>query len=109
MTPELEELIRRHLLTPQMESAIVEMKELIGRHYPEATFDLHVGEHPVGLYLIPTVDHDDLDEVADLFMDRLVDLQIDEKLTLFVIPVRTPERDARIAAEQAAEQSLLVP
>jgi hypothetical protein len=109
MTPELEDLIMKHLLTPRMEAAIAEIKDLIRRRYPEVTFDLYVGEDPVGLYLIPIVDRDDLDEVADVFSDRLVDLQVDERLDLYVIPDRTPERNARIAAEQAVERALLVP
>ena len=109
MTSELEKLIWQHLLTPRMESAIDEMKDLIARHFPEVTFTLQVGEDPVGLYLIATVDRDELGEVIELYIDRLVDLQIDEQLALFVIPDRTPERNARLAAEQAAERSLFVP
>jgi len=74
--------------TPQMNAAIAEIKQRILEHFPEATFEVGPGEDPSGMYLIATVDLEDLGEVVDLFLDRLVDIQIDEELPLYVITTR---------------------
>lgn len=79
-------------LTPHMKAAVEEMEQRILEHYPEATFDIGEGEDPEGIHLIATVDLEDLGEVVDLSIDRLVDLQVDEQLPLYVIPVRPIER-----------------
>lgn len=76
------------LLSPRMDAAIEEMKQIILGHYPEATFDMGPGEDPIGMYLIATIDLEDLGEVEDHFIDRLVDLQVDEGVPLYVIPTR---------------------
>lgn len=83
MTPEASTL-----LTPRMEAAIEEIKQIILQRFPEATLDMGPGEDPVGMYLIATVDLEDLGEVTDLYRDRIVDLQVDEALPLYVIPTR---------------------
>lgn len=103
MTSEIYEC--RIPMTPRLEEAIAEMKERITRHFPATTFEMYQGEDPVGIYLIAIVDTDDMWEVADLFMSRLVDLQVEEGLPLFVIPEPTPERNAAILAERAAERT----
>ena len=77
-----------------------ELKGLIRGRYPEATFAVGEGDDPEGIYLRATVDVDDRGEVIDLFLDRLVDLQVEEGLPIFVVPTRTPERNAAILAEQ---------
>ena len=95
MTPE-----QRVPLTPRIEEALDELKGLIAGRYPGATFAVGEGEDPDGVYLTATVDVDDRGEVIDLFVDRLVDLQVDEGLPIFVVPVRTPGRNAAILAER---------
>jgi hypothetical protein len=89
-----------------MDEAIAEMKERISKRFPTTTYEMYQGEDPVGIYLIAIVDTDDLEEVMDLFISRLVDLQVDEGLPLFVIPERTPERNAAIEAEQREARRL---
>lgn len=79
-------------LSPRMSAAVEEIEQLILRHYPEATFDIGEGEDPVGIHLIATVDLEDLGEVRDLYRDRIVDMQVDEGLPLYVISVRPIER-----------------
>jgi hypothetical protein len=76
------------LMTPTMTAAIEEMKRLILNGFPEATFEVEHGEEPPGIYLIATVDLEDLGLVSDLYRDRLVDLQVEEGLRLYVIPSR---------------------
>ena len=77
---------------PRMDAAIAEIQDLILAHYPDATFDASIGEDPDGTWLTATVDVDETDEVFDVVVDRLLDMQVEEGLPLYVIPVRPIER-----------------
>lgn len=99
MTPE-----HRFPLSPRMEAAIAEMKALISRHYPGTTFTIYEWDDPEGIFLSAVVDIEDLEAVTDLFISRMVDLQIDEDLPLFVVPERTPEKHAALLAREAEER-----
>ena len=79
---------------PRMQAAINELQDLIRRHFPATTCQLGFGDDPDGVYVTATVDTDDTDEVMDVYLDRLIDLQIEHGLALHIIPVRTPERIA---------------
>jgi hypothetical protein len=46
----------------------------------------------VGIHLIATVDLEDLGEERDLYRDRIVDMQVDEGLPLYIVAVRPIER-----------------
>ena len=67
---------------------------------------VHRGD-PNGIYMIATVDVDDTDEVIDAVMPRLVDMQADEGLPVYVVPewplhrVREFLRQRREQQEQA--------
>lgn len=82
--------------SPRMEAAMEEIKHLIRQRFPEATFDAGPGEDPVGMYLIATVDIEDLEDVEDFYIDRLVDMQVDELLPLYVVPNRPIERSLQM-------------
>lgn len=71
---------------PRIQAALVELRELIAAHFPTATFEVVRGEDPEGIYLLPTVDVEDLDEAAAVFMPRLVDMQVDGGLPVYVFP-----------------------
>ena len=88
------------LFSPRMDAAIKEMKQVILQHYPEATFDMGLGEDPIGMYLIATIDLADLGEVEDHLIDRLVDLQVDEGLPLYVIPTRPNQRSLEMMRKE---------
>jgi hypothetical protein len=47
---------------------------------------------PKGTYLVTTVDIADTDEVIDVIGDRLVELQVDEGLPIYVTPLRPIQR-----------------
>ncbi len=79
---------------------MTEMKERIAQRFPMTIFEIYEGEDPDGIYLAAIIDTDDLEEATDLFRDRIVDLQVDEGLPLFVIPERTPEQTAAILARE---------
>ncbi len=82
---------QRHL-TPRMQEAVEELKRLITEGFPEAAFVVEEGFDPEGAYLITTVDIADTDEVISVVGDRLVELQVDEGLPLYVTPLRPIER-----------------
>ena len=48
------------------------------------------------VHLLARVDVDDTEDVADLVMDRMIQMQVDEGLPIYVIPLRTPERIAAL-------------
>jgi hypothetical protein len=98
---------RKFPITPRLEEALDELKELIANHYPEAHFRVGEGEDPDGLYLTVTVDVEDMGEVIDTFLDRLVDLQVEEELPIFVVPVRPLERNLAILTRQQASPAAL--
>lgn len=79
-------------LNARIQQAIDELKAMIEGRFPDARFDVYEGEDPSGMYLRVTVDIDDTDEVTDLIIDRLVDMQVEEGLPVYVIPVRPLER-----------------
>jgi hypothetical protein len=85
---------------PRLLTAAAELREMIAARYPEATFEVTSGDDPAGLYLIPTVDVDDTDEVADVIAGRLLALQVDEELPVYVFPVRPL---ARVLAEASTQ------
>ena len=98
----------------RVQQALAELEGLIQSHYPDATFEVAPGEDPEGVYLRATVDVEDTDEVADTIIDRLMEIQVEERLPVYVIPVRPlrrvleelgqphPRRRPRIELEEMA-------
>jgi hypothetical protein len=85
--------------------AVAELKGMITTNYPSATFAVAPGiDEPHSINVLATVDVDDPDEVTDLTIERELQLQIDEGLPVYVIPLRTPERVTKLVAEQRARQ-----
>jgi hypothetical protein len=78
------------LYTPRMQEAIRELQRLIRWLYPKATFQVEHGDDPAGIYLLATVDVEDTDAVVEVYIERLLELQIDEGLPLYVVPIRPP-------------------
>ena len=79
-------------LTPAMEKAVNELKGSIAERFPQASFVVEEGFDPKGVYLVTTVDIADTDEVIDVIGDRLVELQVEEALPLYVTPLRPIQR-----------------
>ncbi len=74
-------------------AALGELQGIIHRRYSEVTFAVAHGEDPDGIYLKATVDLDDVDEVIDQeLLDRLFDMQVDQGLPVYVIPLQPVER-----------------
>jgi hypothetical protein len=97
-------------LTPRLEEAVHELKDLITARFPQTTFVVEEGFDPEGIYLVTIVDIADTDEVIDTIGDRLVALQVDEGLPLYVTPLRPTERVlAELRERQAATAPLPAP
>ncbi len=77
---------------PPVEPVIAELQEKVSRRYPDARFEVFEGEDPKGTYLRAVVDVEDTDEVVDLVIDRLLGLQVEERLPLYFVASRPPER-----------------
>lgn len=98
-------LEHRFPLSPRMAAAIAEMKTLISSRYPTTIYSVYEWDDPEGIFLSAVIDTEDLESATDLFLGRMVDLQIDEDLPLFVIPERTPEKQAAVLAREAEEMA----
>ena len=92
-------------LTPRMEDAVQELKRLITARFPQAAFVVEKGSDPEGIYLVTTVDIADTDEVIAVVGDRLVELQVDEGLPVYVTPLRPIERVVAQLREREATMS----
>lgn len=78
------------------------------RAYPAASFAFARGEDPEGTYPTATVGVDDLDGVTDLVLDRLIAIQIEEGLPLYMVPEQPPAR-ARARQQKYALRPTVVP
>ncbi|MDP8921275.1 MAG: hypothetical protein M3O34_00110 [Chloroflexota bacterium] len=73
--------------------AIEELRATISEKYPTATFEIsRHPEEPENVLLKATLDLEDPDEVLELVGDRLFELQVVERIAIYVIPLHTPER-----------------
>ena len=80
---------RESAITLRMQQAIDELKEMIQARYPAASFRVgHSPDDPQIMHLVAVVDVEDTDAVMDVVVDRMMELQIDDHLPLFVVPVR---------------------
>ena len=83
------------VLTPRLQRAVDELQHLIRQVDPLATFQVVPGEDPAGTYVLATVDVEDTELVMDAYMDRLLTLQIDEGLPIYVLPLHPRSQDVR--------------
>jgi hypothetical protein len=81
------------------QAAIDELRSMIRVRYPGAIFAVSHGQDPEGIYLDATVDIEDVDEVLDVVRDRLFDLQVEEGIPVYVIPL---EPEARVMSRLEA-------
>jgi hypothetical protein len=74
---------------------------MILQRFPDAIFEVVRGDDPDGVYLTAKVDVDDLDEVTDTVISRVVDMQVDEGLPVYVVPDWPPARIRAYLRQQA--------
>ncbi len=70
----------------RIQQGIAELQGMIRKHFDEAEFTVFRGDDPEGVYVRVTVDVEDTDEVVNIFLERLLELQVEEELPLYVIP-----------------------
>ena len=90
---------------PRIAAALTELQALIQARYPSATFDVFYRDDPEGIRLRVTVDLEDPDEVLDVLLDKLYEVQVEQELPVYVIPVRTPERIAALLQDHRSQQA----
>lgn len=73
---------------PRMQDAIAELKELVRTRYPDATFEVFPSSNVNGVSMRIVVDVDELGDVDDLILSRMVEMQLDEELPIYPMPVR---------------------
>src|SRR5205809_308207 len=84
-------------LEPKLQAAVDELAGMIAASYPGAAF--RVSHHPddAGMVLLDAiVDVDDTEPVNDLILERMEQLRLDEDVPILVIPLRMPERVAKL-------------
>ena len=99
------------LADSRIQAALAELQGLIRGRYPEATFETFIGygDDPNTVYLRATLDVEDRFEASDVYIDRLVDLRVEEGLPVSVILARTPERNEAVRRALEAEAAANVP
>lgn len=77
-----------HELSEEIEGALEELRTLVLHSYPAAEFEVSTGDDPEGIYLTAIVDIEDGDQVMDVVIERLMEMEDEEGLPVYVIPVR---------------------
>lgn len=91
-------------LDPRVAGAVEELQRMVQTHYPTTTFEVACApDESASILVWATVDVDDPDKVLDLVQERLLEWQVDERLPIHLVPVRTPER---ILAEMESQRRL---
>lgn len=70
----------------KIQRALGELRGLISRRFPAAEFFVTTGDDPEGVHLHAIVNIEDLDEVSEIVVSRLVDMQVDDGLPVYVFP-----------------------
>jgi hypothetical protein len=97
-------------LEPKVQAAAEELAGLISEHYPSTQFQLsRHPEEPGTVLLEAIVDVDDTDAVVDLIIDRMTELRTEAEVPLLVLPLRTPERVAKLLQDMQATKRVTVP
>ncbi len=96
---------RKLLSDERIQEAIQELTGIVRDRYPDATFEVGFGVEPSGVQVIVTVDVEDTDEVRDLYIKRLLDMQVEEGLPLYFITVPPFERTTEMLRQRREKTS----
>ncbi len=92
-------------LAPRIKNALDELMTMIKAQYPNAQFEIERGaDEPEAIYLVTRVDIDETEDVLDLVIDHIIDLQVEERLPIHVMPLRPLE--SVTAARQSSHLSV---
>src|SRR6266581_4725319 len=92
-------------LSPRIRDAVQELQGVISTRFPGTTFRVSRGhDDPENIHLNAIVDLEDPEQVLDLVDERLDQLQVEQSIPVYVIPLRTPERVLAAMQAQRATQ-----
>lgn len=94
---------------PQIREALAELEHLIQQHYPDAAFETLYRDDPSGVRLRVTVDTDDVDSILDIVIDKLYQLQVEQELPIYILPVPPAARVAEQLRSRPARHVLVDP
>ncbi len=88
---------------PRIRVAVSELTALLLSRFPAASLEVVQRGDSNGIYIIATVDVDDPDEVIEAVMPRMVEMQSDEGLPVYVVP-EWPQHRVREQLRQIRER-----
>lgn len=79
---------------PKVAAALVDLRALILQRFPNAQFSVVYRDDPPGTRLRVIIDTADLesDDVLDVVIDKLFEVQVEQGLPVYVIPVQPLSR-----------------
>jgi len=80
--------VRQPVRDTRVDAVVSELQGLIAARYPSARFEVFDGEDSSGTYLRAIADVDDPDVLTDLIIDRLLPLQVEDRLPLYFVAAR---------------------
>ncbi|HUG13380.1 MAG TPA: hypothetical protein VMM78_00065 [Thermomicrobiales bacterium] len=84
----------------QIDAAVAELKRLVLQYYPDARFRVECGiDDPKAIHLVAIMDFEDTFDVLDRVSDRVMEIQIDDGVPIFVIPLRPNDRTLAMMSE----------
>lgn len=90
---------------PQIQRAVQELKEIVLAQYPDARFEVAFDDEPFGVYITAIVDVEDTEDVSNLYLHRLIEMQVEEDLPIHIYTSRRRAWERRIANEKKYRQS----
>ncbi|MGI8644236.1 MAG: hypothetical protein ACR2LS_09010 [Thermomicrobiales bacterium] len=85
-TDELIELVPPDVTDPRIQAAVAELQSLVATKFPLATFGTPYVDDSDGVSFVAIVDTDDLDDVVEAAMPRMLDMLVEEGLPVYVVP-----------------------
>ncbi len=79
------EMIEPNLDDPRIQSALDELRGMIPQRFPETTFEVGPRPDMDGIWLVAIADVDNLDDVTDVVLPRIVDTRVDEGLPVYIV------------------------
>jgi hypothetical protein len=85
-TDALVEIVPANVTDPRIQAAIAELQFLVAAKFPRATFGAPYVDDSDGVSFVAIVDTDDLDDVVEAAMPRMLDMLVEEGLPVYVVP-----------------------
>ena len=97
---QMPELIPPDLDDSRIQAALDELRGMILARFPDTTFEVVRRAEPDNIWLRAIADVDDLDEVTDGVFPRIIDMQDEEGLPVYIVGGWPPARLRRYLLEE---------